>query len=336
MGRRHSPETCPCPTDSTTIKDAFENEGHFYTECSNKGLCDRELGLCECFDGYTGSSCQRTVCPNQCSGHGVCRTVEEIAAGGLNYKKTDSVGSENFWSGMSFSSSVLYRLWDMDKSQGCVCDPGYSGPDCSRRECPRGDDPLTHRNRDCGGAACDNEVQVHTLVAGGAAADWFTIRFREWTSEVWRTDYFQFGNDACIATTDAMRARIIKDQLQAIPNNIFEEIDVPLTPPPSPTLSPSPLTSLRTLVTLPSSCSTTPPVSKSPTVTPALALTPPPTTPSPLAAMTEPPRSPPAPTVASVITPLVSASASVATSTTTAVPRTPSLAPCLLKSLLFT
>merc|ERR1711862_858093 len=226
MGRRHSPETCPCPTDSTTIKDAFENEGHFYTECSNKGLCDRELGLCECFDGYTGSSCQRTVCPNQCSGHGVCRTVEEIAAGGLNYKKTDSVGSENFWSGMSFSSSVLYRLWDMDKSQGCVCDPGYSGPDCSRRECPRGDDPLTHRNRDCGGAACDNEVQVHTLVAGGAAADWFTIRFREWTGEVWRTDYFQFGNDACIATTDAMRARIIKDQLQAIPNNIFEEIDV--------------------------------------------------------------------------------------------------------------
>jgi len=216
------------PTDSSQPVFAQANEGHFYTECSNKGLCDRETGLCQCFDGYTGSSCQRTECPNDCSGHGVCRTVEEIAANGMNYKKTDSVGTENFWTGVNKNSHLTYRLWDQDKSQGCVCDAGYSGPDCSRRECPRGDDPLTHRPADCGGSVCRDEVQVHKLLdrAGATAIDWMYIRFTEWTGQTWRTDFFQFGDDTCLAATDAARADILKNQLMAIPNSVFEDITV--------------------------------------------------------------------------------------------------------------
>lgn len=214
------------PTDSSTVKDATSGEAHFYTECSNKGLCDREFGVCKCFDGYTGSSCQRTVCPNDCSGHGVCRTVEEIALNVMNTKKTDSAGGENFYTGMS--SSEVYRLWDMDKAQSCVCDHGYSGPDCSRRECPRGDDPLTHRAADCGGNDCANEVQ-QVVLSGAAAGDWFYIKFTEWTGFEWRTDVFEFGEDACIGNGDEGLARVIKDQLQAVPNSVFEEIDVVVT-----------------------------------------------------------------------------------------------------------
>lgn len=33
--------------------------------------------------------------------------------------------------------------WDADILHGCVCDPGWTGFDCSQLECPRGDDPLT-------------------------------------------------------------------------------------------------------------------------------------------------------------------------------------------------
>lgn len=44
--------------------------------------------------------------------------------------------------------------WDADKIIGCDCDPGSAGFDCSRDECPRGDDPMTTGQVD--------EVQVVT------------------------------------------------------------------------------------------------------------------------------------------------------------------------------
>merc|ERR1719454_2265034 len=94
---------------------------HYYMECSNKGLCDRKTGECECFDGYDGSGCQRASCPNDCSGHGTCETISELAA-------------DEF--------SNVYALWDKDSTMGCACDAGYSGSDCSSRSCKVGADPL--------------------------------------------------------------------------------------------------------------------------------------------------------------------------------------------------
>merc|ERR1712054_343161 len=58
--------------------DGAQDEGHFYMECSNRGLCDRKSGECECFDGYTGIGCSRLSCPESCSGHGTCETVDEL------------------------------------------------------------------------------------------------------------------------------------------------------------------------------------------------------------------------------------------------------------------
>ena len=39
---------------------AQPGEAHFLVECSGKGACDRYLGVCRCYDGYTGSACQRS------------------------------------------------------------------------------------------------------------------------------------------------------------------------------------------------------------------------------------------------------------------------------------
>jgi hypothetical protein len=86
-------------------------------ECSNKGLCDRKEGICECFDGSEGSACQRASCPEGCSGHGTCEHIETLAG------------------------DVTYALWDTGMTMGCKCDPGYSGPDCSGRDCKYGIDP---------------------------------------------------------------------------------------------------------------------------------------------------------------------------------------------------
>jgi hypothetical protein len=145
---------------------AVNDEAHFYNECSGKGSCDRSTGMCACFSGYTGSACQRTVCPNDCSGHGTCMTVREIAAGtrltsvttGRNYRVTDYYSGRNVYTGVA--TKFDYNLWDADKNQACVCDRGFFGADCSLRECPRGNDPLTNENYHCGNAPCTSEIQV--------------------------------------------------------------------------------------------------------------------------------------------------------------------------------
>jgi hypothetical protein len=41
------------------------NSAHAYAECSNKGLCDRNTGQCECLPGYDGHACQRASCPSK-------------------------------------------------------------------------------------------------------------------------------------------------------------------------------------------------------------------------------------------------------------------------------
>merc|ERR1712072_53835 len=56
-----------------------QDEGHFYMECSNQGLCDRGTGMCECFEGYSGRACAATSCPNDCNGKGTCSTIAEMA-----------------------------------------------------------------------------------------------------------------------------------------------------------------------------------------------------------------------------------------------------------------
>ena len=125
-----------------TAGNVLSHTAHDYMECSNKGLCDREKGECECLPGYDGAACQRASCPsnansitpgsgsddrsniafkifngktafmgravsnaqvNQCSGHGTCMTIEQLAF---------------------LDSSNIYDLWDKEASMGCKCDAG--------------------------------------------------------------------------------------------------------------------------------------------------------------------------------------------------------------------
>ena len=97
--------------------NVLSQSAHAYAECSNKGVCDRKTGTCFCFDGYEGVACQRTECPNLCSGHGVCLDIAQL-------------------------SGSTYKLWDSHATLGCQCDASYSGPDCSERRCKYGVDPL--------------------------------------------------------------------------------------------------------------------------------------------------------------------------------------------------
>lgn len=125
---------------------------HATAACSARGSCDTTRGVCACYDGYEGAACERSRCPGggsagSCSGHGRCRTQDELpssAAGG--------------GSGATAGRRV----------QACVCDAGFSGPDCASRTCPLGGDPEEAGPVDGGGGvvAASGTVHVVTLDFG--------------------------------------------------------------------------------------------------------------------------------------------------------------------------
>ena len=113
---------------------------HDYAECSGQGECDRKTGECKCNDGFTGDGCRYSACPNDCSGHGTCEYISEVSVG----TATASAGRTHIrYSEFVDSDRNIMNGWDSKKSRGCVCDPYYSGDDCSVRMYPKGNDPLT-------------------------------------------------------------------------------------------------------------------------------------------------------------------------------------------------
>ena len=83
------------------------------------GTCDRKSGECQCYDGFWGEGCRRSACPNECSGHGVCQSLEKFANDYKPYDTTQDVTAE------------YDTAWDAKYQYGCKCDDGFRGPDCS-------------------------------------------------------------------------------------------------------------------------------------------------------------------------------------------------------------
>jgi len=123
-------------------------------ECSGVGVCDRSSGQCICSELYTGASCNRLKCFNQCSGHGHCYSLKQMAGMSNAFPLSNN---KYAYEKKQQSSLTEKHLWDENMIQGCVCDSSWPvglqsgqrqdaewfGPDCSLRHCPSGDDPMT-------------------------------------------------------------------------------------------------------------------------------------------------------------------------------------------------
>jgi len=133
-----------CPFELAWV-DVPDTHGSFhkYAECAGRGICNRGSGECECFEGYEGKGCQRTTCPNDCSGHGTCEYIEELGFGAAHGSYfTGATGYKSFGNNrVTFSNAA----WDDHKTMGCFCDAKWTDVDCSRRMCPKGNDVLNTR-----------------------------------------------------------------------------------------------------------------------------------------------------------------------------------------------
>lgn len=171
-----------------------DNSAHEYRECSNKGKCRRDRGICQCYTGYEGSACQRATCPNDCSNRGTCQTIGEMA-------KKDH--------------NNVYELWDADTTMGCVCDDGYTGPDCSERLCKVGQDPLY--TRDSRTPRYSNfTYQIYSLDTGNTLSGYYNIVFFDAYGKHWVSGR--------IRTTD--KCEQIVYTLEKLPNDVIPDNSV--------------------------------------------------------------------------------------------------------------
>jgi Tfp pilus assembly protein PilV len=191
-----------CTAGAHPTKSAWD-EAHFYRECANKGVCNRASGQCECFAGYVGEGCTRTQCPNNCSGHGVCKRAIDIDA--------------------------TYLAWDAYKTQSCVCDPGYAGNDCSQRNCPFGDDPITRIGditeiqsfgiaTDGDADAAEKSLRQLTNTHKAASEAWFSLEFTDEQGDKWVTRSVDFLSPNV--------AEDVESALEALPNRVIEDVEV--------------------------------------------------------------------------------------------------------------
>jgi hypothetical protein len=138
-----------CPRGVSWVEQLGGDDGAEYKhkanrECSDKGICDRTTGECSCFPGYEGSACQRTTCPNDCSGHGTCRSNTDftIDFSEAVFSEQDGVASLDTTSYYDYFLVTYDKAWDSGLQYGCLCDMGFRGVDCAQMECPTSYDPM--------------------------------------------------------------------------------------------------------------------------------------------------------------------------------------------------
>lgn len=212
-------------SDAGVSTSATFNNQHSYRQCGGRGTCDFETGICQCFPGFTGVGCRRTTCPNSCSGHGVCMN-DDIA----NYHAA-SAGNGNLPAG-DIDINTWGNLWSADKFQGCKCDGGWGGNDCSLRQCPRGDDPETQCADEQG-----NDIQYLTCTSMKAMTEqFFNLRFTDLLGNRYNTRAIVIhphsatptDSNAATVSPPYMKAasHSIQTALESLPNFAIPQVEV--------------------------------------------------------------------------------------------------------------
>lgn len=212
-----------CPFEFSWV-DTPSSTGkhHKYSECASKGICNRGTGECECFEGYEGKACQRTTCPNDCSGHGVCAYIEDMGYGTV---PADYSATDDYTAGLK---TFDYFSWDKMKTRGCVCDAQYGDVDCSKRVCAHGNDVMDHR-QNMGAVRLFQKQEIVFNPANddltGLNGQTFALTFKSKLNETFTTAPIVFNSATGTAETAVMLAAI-KSSLRQLPNFVIDDLSV--------------------------------------------------------------------------------------------------------------
>jgi len=225
-----SERICPFELAWVDTPDSVGNH-HKYAECANKGICNRATGECECFPGYEGKGCQRTTCPNDCSGHGRCKYIED-----LPYAQVAQDYQQNYFLPQD-PHTFTYYGWDAYKTRGCECDPGYGDVDCSKRMCEYGNDIMDQRADLT--TAQKYQVQQIMFEADYKAETWanadrtFALTFKSKLNETFTTLPINFYSGISGAATppdfsDGLHEFVldVQEGLQRLPNRVIDKVEV--------------------------------------------------------------------------------------------------------------
>ncbi|KAM9043599.1 teneurin-3 isoform 2-T3 [Megaptera novaeangliae] len=109
--------------------------------CSNHGVCIH--GECHCNPGWGGNNCEilKTMCPDQCSGHGTY------------LQESGSCTCDPNWTGPDCSNEICSAdcgSHGVCMGGACRCEEGWTGPACTQRAChPRCAEHGTCRDGKC-------------------------------------------------------------------------------------------------------------------------------------------------------------------------------------------
>ena len=217
------------PNMLDTSMTVLDNTAHGYAECSNAGKCDRSTGKCACLDGFMGPACQSMSCPltasggaenvaTWCNGHGMCQSAASIAAQDFNnsYATWDAqVPPSPCCSSLPEpylapilenpapylllapcpTPTFLYLTRRHPRPQinfGCVCEPGYFGPNCLQRTCKVGFDPVIAKDFTYRYANWSllflYPITTATFVGN------FSLRFFDYNGQPWLTEPITYGS----------------------------------------------------------------------------------------------------------------------------------------------
>jgi len=221
MGLSHDTGDCSdriCPFELAWVDSPDKNgRRHKYAECAGRGVCNRGTGECECFDGYEGKGCQRTACPNDCSGHGQCEYIQDLHYGAVEFDFRHQEFNQ-------LPATFTYYGWDNQKTRGCVCDPEWADVDCSKRMCPYGNDVMDKRDDLTTPAKYHIQAIVFQIDGSNVANlddKTFALTFKTKLNETFTTTPIVIDSNDALGMSTAVRSALLR-----LPNKVIDDVHV--------------------------------------------------------------------------------------------------------------